>query len=145
MTVAVAARRMPHVWRWLMVPWQACAGARGSAPARPPAPDPARLAARVLAYRRWEARTMLARDPVLAAELRVGRPDLPRVYNDGGLVDVNHVPAVTLMSELALSPAAAEAVVAERNRLGGFAGADELLLSCAALTPLRDRLVFVPL
>jgi hypothetical protein len=32
----------------------------------------------------------------MAWELRIGRPDLPRVYDDGGLIDVNHVPPQVL-------------------------------------------------
>jgi hypothetical protein len=117
------------------------------APASPP--DPA-LLARARMYRRRQARTMLITDPELAAELHIGRPDLPRHYDDGGLVDVNHVPAATLITELDLSPATAVTVVAERNRLGGFTSADEMLVYCAAVNPtrlalIRDRLVFVPL
>jgi hypothetical protein len=143
MTVEVSQRR--NTWWWSLV---SLLRARVTDP--PHRRDRALLAARVRTYRRWEARSMLTTDPVLAAELHIGRPDVARYYDDGGLVDVNHVPAVTLMSELELSPAAAEAVVAERNRLGGFTGADEMLLYCAAVTParlalIRDRLVFVPL
>ena len=36
---------------------------------------------------------------MLARELRIGRPDLPRQYDDGGLVDVNNVP-VGVLAEL---------------------------------------------
>ena len=39
---------------------------------------------------REKARELAAADPGLAKELRIGRPDLPRQYNDGGLVDVDH-------------------------------------------------------
>ncbi|GAA4628258.1 hypothetical protein GCM10023196_043850 [Actinoallomurus vinaceus] len=39
-----------------------------------------------------------AQDPAMAWELRIGRPDLPRRFDDGGLVDVNHVPPQVLAS-----------------------------------------------
>ena len=49
---------------------------------------------------RREARRLQQDNPVLAQELKIGRPDLPRGYDDGGLVDVNHVPAAILASHL---------------------------------------------
>jgi hypothetical protein len=112
--------------------------------------DPAIVAAQWRAHRRQEARALLAKDPALAAELRIGRPDAPaRQYDDGGLVDVNHVPAQLLAAELELSPSLAAALVAERERLGGYGSPEELLVYCPGLTPqrleiIRDRLVFVP-
>ena len=38
--------------------------------------------------------------PALAGELRIGRPDLPREYDDGSLVDVNRVPGAVLAAQL---------------------------------------------
>ena len=116
----------------------------------PPIADPALLAARARMQRRIEARAILRNDRVLAAELRIGRPDLPRQWEDGGLVDINHVPAATLTTELELPPPVAATVVAVRDRLGGFSGPEELIVYCDAVTPdrlalIRDRLVFVPL
>jgi hypothetical protein len=113
--------------------------------------DPALSAAVWRANRRQETREALLRNPSLAAELRVGRPDLPeRRYDDGGLVDVNHVPVATLVTELEMPIPVAESVVRERAHLGGFTSPDELLVYCAGLTPerlaiIRDRLVFIPL
>ena len=79
--------------------------------------------------RRAEARTLLAEDPALARELGVGRPDLGRGYDDGGLVDLNSAPAPVLASVLGLEPVLAEAIVAARTRRGGvFYGVDELLI-----------------
>ena len=49
------------------------------------------------------ARRLQQDNPVLAQELKIGRPDLPRGYDDGGLVDVNHVPAAILASHLGLT------------------------------------------
>jgi len=50
--------------------------------------DPALAAAIACRQRRQQARQLLANDPGLARELRIGRPDLPRDYDDGGLVAV---------------------------------------------------------
>src|SRR6266700_4115871 len=52
--------------------------------------------------RRSQARQIARANRVLARELRIGRPDLPREYDDGGLVDVNHVPGDILTSCLGL-------------------------------------------
>jgi hypothetical protein len=97
--------------------------------------------------RRKDARAIAARDVALARELCIGRPDLPRQFDDGGLVDVNHVPAQVLVDRLALSSAQAGQVVEARDRLGGFAGPEELI-AFTELTPdtvddLRDRLLFL--
>jgi hypothetical protein len=119
-------------------------------PAAPPPADPAISAAAWRARRRQDARAALAGDPGLATELRIGRPDLPgRQYDDGGLVDVNHVPAACLVAQLDLPPAVAECVVSERALLGGFSSPDELPVYCPGLTAerlamVRDRLVFIP-
>jgi hypothetical protein len=125
---------------------------RNLVPAPPPIPrmvDPAIAAAQWRMNRRMEARQILATNAVLAAELRIGRPDLMRQYDDGGLVDVNHVPAKALTGTLDLPPAVAAAVVSERDRLGGFSSPDELVVYCDGVTPerlavIRDRLIFVP-
>jgi hypothetical protein len=114
------------------------------------AADPALVAAQQRLQRRQAARAILRDDPPLAAELRIGRPDLGRTYDDGGLIDINHVPAAVLTAELELAATVAAVVVSERERLGGFGSAEELLVYCPGLTPGRlaliaDRLVFVPL
>jgi hypothetical protein len=75
---------------------------------------------------REQARAVVADDPALARELRIGRPDLPRQFDDGGLVDVNHVPERVLVERLGLSPAEAARVVGTRERLGGFTSAEEV-------------------
>ena len=124
---------------------------RAAAPAPAPVPeDPALVAAERRAARRDEARAILASKPALAAELRIGRPDLAREYDDGGLVDVNHVPAAVLATQLDLPESLAESVVAERDRVGGFSSPDELIVYCDGMTPermtiIQDRLAFVPL
>lgn len=90
------------------------------------ASEQALAAARDRMHRRHQARELAGHNPVLARDLRIGRPDLPRDYDDGGLVDVNQVPGGVLVSCLGLTPAEAAAVVAARDQLGRFSGPEEL-------------------
>jgi hypothetical protein len=39
------------------------------------------------------ARLLAVTDPARARQMGIGRTELTRYYKDGGLVDVNHVPA----------------------------------------------------
>lgn len=115
----------------------------------PPPVDPVLAEAQVRAERRAQARALLASNPGLAAELLIGRPDLARRYDDGGLVDVNNVPVATLAAELALPPELADQIVAARDRIGGFSSPDELVVYCegmttARLNTIRERLIFLP-
>ncbi|MFF0743622.1 hypothetical protein ACFYVL_24815 [Streptomyces sp. NPDC004111] len=84
-------------------------------------------AARRRAARRTEARELLARSPELARDLHIGRPDLPRGYDDGGLIDLNTVPARVLVDLLGWTPAQADRAVDVRTRLGRFADAREVI------------------
>ncbi|MEV4351071.1 helix-hairpin-helix domain-containing protein [Actinoplanes sp. NPDC049596] len=122
------------------------------APAPVPAAgaDPAVALAQWRTQRRQEARHLLATNSAAANELRIGRPDAPnRQYDDGGLIDVNHVSAAWLCHELEVSPALADEIVRVRHERGGFTSADDLVLDTSMTferaTVLRDRLVFVPL
>ncbi len=63
---------------------------------------------------------------MLARELRIGRPDLPREYDDGGLVDLNNVSPEVLVSSLGLTAPEVTGVMAARQQLGGFSSAEEL-------------------
>ena len=85
--------------------------------------------------RRKDARHLVTTNPDLARDLRIGRPDLPRDYDDGGLVDVNHVPGAVLAA-LGLSAAEVADVLAARDKLGTFTSADEL---CAYTSLTPDR------
>lgn len=113
--------------------------------------DPAIAAAMWRAGRRAEARRLLQLNPVMAWELRIGRPDMAdRHYDDGGLVDVNHLPAAWLLHSLHLPAALADQVVAARLARGGFGSADELVVYCQDVTVemldmIRDLLIFRPL
>jgi hypothetical protein len=99
--------------------------------------DLALQAARNRIHQRAEVRKLIADNPALARELRVGRPDLPRNFEDGGLVDVNHVGPEVLAWHLGLSPAEAQAVVAARDQLGRLTSCAEMS-TYASLRP--DRL-----
>jgi hypothetical protein len=110
--------------------------------------QPALAAALQARQRREEARAIAARDPDLARELRIGRPDLPRQFDDGGLVDLNQVPASVIVHLLGLSEAEAAEVVEARDRVGGFISAEEVIahttLSPTLVDGIRERLVFLP-
>ncbi len=76
---------------------------------------------------RSDARALAQRDPQMARDLRVGRPDLVRQYDDGGLVDLNSAPAAVLVRSLGLTEAQAAHVVETRDSLGRFAQPDDLV------------------
>jgi len=107
--------------------------------------DPAVQQALAARQRRGESAALAARDPALARDLKIGRPDLARQYDDGGLVDVNGAPASVLVSHLRLTPAQAESVVAARDRLGRFQSVDDLTtfadVSQQALDLVRERVI----
>jgi hypothetical protein len=67
-----------------------------------------------------------AEDPAMAWELRIGRPDLPRRFDDGGLVDVNHVPPQVLAELPGMTPELVSRVVRVREQCGGFDSVEEL-------------------
>jgi hypothetical protein len=110
--------------------------------------DPAIAAALHARQRREEARAIAVRDVDLARELRIGRPDLPRQFDDGGLVDVNHAPAPVIVHLLGLSEADAVQVTEARDRIGGFSSAEEVIaytdLSPTLVDGIRERLLFLP-
>lgn len=62
----------------------------------------------------------------LAERLGVGRPDLPRKYDDGGLVDINHAADQALAGQLGMAQHEIDALRAARQRLGRFSSAAEL-------------------
>ena len=102
--------------------------------------------ARTRMRRREQARELAASNPVLARELGVGRPDVPHDYDDGGLVDVNHVPGEVLRQSLGLTAAESAAIITVREQLGRFSGPEELTayteLAPDRVDALRDWLLF---
>ena len=102
--------------------------------------------ARTRMRRREQARELAASNPVLARELGVGRPDVPHDYDDGGLVDVNHVPGQVLQESLGLTAAESAAIITVREQLGRFSGPEELTayteLAPDRVDALRDWMLF---
>ena len=143
----------PPIWTFflllglMVVPTAHALAIRGRVFQREPQ-QPALLAALQARQRREEAKAIVARDVDLARELRIGRPDLPRQFDDGGLVDLNHVPAPVVVQLLGLSEAEAAQVIEVRDRVGGFVSAEEVIahtdLSPPRIDGIRERLVFLP-
>ncbi|MDN3356002.1 helix-hairpin-helix domain-containing protein [Actinomadura sp. DC4] len=80
---------------------------------------------------REAARKVVSEDPVLARELRIGRPDLlPRSFDDGGLVDVNHVTPEVLSRLPGLTYEMVDRIMQVRTHSGGFVSAEELVVHC---------------
>jgi SARP family transcriptional regulator, regulator of embCAB operon len=112
---------------------------------RPPDPDTLRsLEQRV---RREQAMTLLRHHPHIARELLIGRPDLSRVFDDGGLVDVNAVPEHVLAALPGVTVPQAQQIVARRRTFGGFASVEDLatygLLPLPTVRALSEVLIVV--
>lgn len=97
---------------------------------------------------REEARQLAADDPAMAGELRIGRPDLPRGYDDGGLIDVNHAPPSALALLPGMTDELVERIVAHRTEHGGFFSAEELSVDIdlppGLLPQLSEYAIFLP-
>lgn len=111
--------------------------------------DPAIRAALAARARREESRQLAADDPLLARELHIGRPDLPRTYDDGGLVDLNSAPAATIATTCDIHADVAATIVATREARGEpFTNVDELFVltdvPVATWDRIRDRAVLLP-
>jgi DNA uptake protein ComE-like DNA-binding protein len=117
----------------------------GAAATTPTASQPAVTRALAARGRRDEARRLVASDPLLARELRIGRPDLPREYDDGGLVDLNSAPAQVVASVCGLEPVQAARIVQARQAAGRFAAVDDVFswaeLPVNVWDQVRDRAV----
>ncbi|MDN3241161.1 ComEA family DNA-binding protein [Glycomyces tritici] len=105
---------------------------------RPAAPKPARPAvpgqdwvAPALdraARMRQDARRLAEGDPALAKRSGVGRPDLPRQFDDGGLVDLNHAAVEVLRDLPGFNEATARQVRERVERSGPFQSIDEVIV-----------------
>jgi hypothetical protein len=113
-----------------------------------PGTDPAVAAVMASRARREEARQFVTRDPLIARDLRIGRPDLPRTYDDGGLVDLNSAPAAVIAELCDLAPAVAESIVTARVACGGFLAVDDVFATAeipvGSWDMIRDRGVAIP-
>jgi len=112
--------------------------------AHPPAQDTAMEAAINAAKDRRELRRRAVKiateDPAMARELAIGRQDLRRTFDDGGLVDVNSVPAEVLMGLSGMTAEMAERVVQVREIRGPYASVDELSVYAELPPGLAERL-----
>ncbi|MEU9016483.1 helix-hairpin-helix domain-containing protein [Actinomadura sp. NPDC048394] len=97
---------------------------------------------------RADARAIAADDPALAHELRIGRPDVPRAYDDGGLVDANHAPVEIIAALPGMTEELAERVVAHRDEHGTFVSVEEMAVDCdlppAIMPQLSEYTIFLP-
>jgi len=109
--------------------------------------DPRLKAGRARSVRREAAKELAERDPALARELGVGRPDQAHSYG-GDLIDVNHGPAPVLVGLPGVDGALAARIVAVREELGGFSSAEDLGMAvdlpAGTVDALRPRAIFIP-
>jgi DNA uptake protein ComE-like DNA-binding protein len=103
------------------------------------APQPALARALAARTRRDEARRLAGSDPLLARDLRIGRPDLPREYDDGGLVDLNSAPAPVVAAVCGLEPVHAEGILGARRAAGRFASVEDVFAWAELPVEVWDR------
>ncbi len=109
--------------------------------ARPGAPaDPAVAAVLAARARRDEARHIAAADPQMARELRIGRPDVPRTYDDGGLVDLNSAPPQAIAHTCGIELAVANLIVEARAAGIVFATVEDVFSVTEIPYTLWDRI-----
>ncbi|GAB4079946.1 helix-hairpin-helix domain-containing protein [Modestobacter muralis] len=107
--------------------------------AEPVTSDPAVARALAARQRRVEARRLWNSDRSLARELGIGRPDLERGFDDGGLFDLNGAPAVVLARVCGMTMQQAERVVEARTSRGGsYFNLGELFIDVPLSTPLQE-------
>ncbi|MGC1214445.1 MAG: transcriptional regulator, partial [Micromonospora sp.] len=98
--------------------------------------------------RREQARYLLHHHPEARHQLRIGRPDLSQVFDDGGLVDINAVEQKVIAGLPGITAGQAGQVAMDRWLRGPYGSIEELAARCMlppALTDsLRDILVFLP-
>jgi len=108
--------------------------------------DDAIVVAKERIRKRDESRRIAATDPRLARELRIGRPDQPSSYDDGGLVDVNHVPVECLSGLGVIDGDLAHRIVEARELVGGFDNRNDLEalmgIDPPSLDEVSDLLIF---
>ncbi|MEV4140297.1 BTAD domain-containing putative transcriptional regulator [Dactylosporangium sp. NPDC049742] len=118
---------------------------------RPPGRIPELSAAVELTQRvrREQARQLVNHHPSIARELHIGRPDLSRTFDDGGLVDINTAPETIIASLHGIGPDDARRIVADRYLRGPLASVDELvtrnLVHWSVARALGETLVAIPL
>jgi len=98
------------------------------------------------AARREQALQIVQWKPELARELLIGRPDLPRQFDDGGLVDINAVPGYVIALLPGVTGYHTHLIVADRARRGPYASVEHMVAR-QVITPkladgLRELLIF---
>lgn len=78
--------------------------------------------------KRNAARTLAAKDPMMARELGIGRPESTQGYDDGGLLELNFATADQLSAVCGLPHEVAEGVVASRASLGRFLQVEDAIV-----------------
>ncbi|WBC12577.1 AfsR/SARP family transcriptional regulator [Micromonospora sp. WMMA1998] len=98
--------------------------------------------------RREQARYLLHHYPSARRDLRIGRPDLLREFDDGGLVDVNAVPDTVFATLPGLTAEQRRQVAVDRWLRGPYGSLEELVVRCqlppAATGALGEVLLFLP-
>jgi hypothetical protein len=116
----------------------------------PPEPEVNPVVAAALADRakRADARALAERDPLLAREIHIGRPDLTRGYDDGGLVDLNSAPSAVIAQVCAIARVTAESIVAARPAGTGYLSVDDAFLAVdipfTSWDRIRDHALVLP-
>jgi hypothetical protein len=97
---------------------------------------------------RDQARQFATFDPQRARSLGIGRPDLMRAFDDGGLVDVNHVPGNELARLPGISSEEAHGIVIDRLNRGPYVQPEDLVvrgvLPMRTVNRLGSRLICLP-
>lgn len=96
---------------------------------------------------RREAQQLARRNPALAREMGVGRPDVAGSA-DAGVIDVNNATSQALLTLPGVDDALATRIVETRAGVGGFSSVEDLGealdLPGDAVETLRERVVFLP-
>jgi DNA uptake protein ComE-like DNA-binding protein len=86
-------------------------------------------------------------DAALARSINVGRPDLERDFNDGGLLDLNSLSAEALSHFGPMPVDEAQRIVAARQRTGRFTSVQNVAHSAAlpdsTVVRLQERAIFL--
>lgn len=96
---------------------------------------------------RDQYRQLATGDPSLARTIGVGRPDLSRNLDDGGLLDLNAIPGARLGELAGITAAEADRLADARQSLGRFTSIEEVAvyadLSDSTVATLRERAIFI--
>lgn len=96
---------------------------------------------------RRHALEMARKDPALAQEIGIGRPDRPGAH-DEGLVDINNASVTALLKLPGVDGDLATQIVETREKVGGFASLEDcgatVDMDGGVVEGLRDKVVFLP-